>query len=59
MATKKIKVEIGEGLPDENTKGEFYKDINSNTMYKKIEGSWVEKPIIPSVWNPIFKKYKG
>ena len=55
MATKKIKVETGEGVPNDTIKGEFYKDINSNIMYQKIEDSWVEKPITPSVWNPIFK----
>ena len=56
MATKKIKVETGEGLPDENTKGEFYKDLNTDILYFKNEsGLWEEKPIKSSVWNPIYK----
>ena len=56
MATKKIKVELGEGLPDENTKGEFYKDLLTDILYFKNEvNSWEEKPIKPSVWNPIYK----
>ena len=58
MATKKIKVEVetGEGLPDENTKGEFYKDLNTDVLYFKNKAKlWEEKPIKPSIWNPICK----
>ena len=56
MATKKIKVETGEGLPDENTKGEFYKDLLTDILYvKNKSGYWEEKPIKPSVWIPIYK----
>lgn len=56
MATKKIKVETGEGLPDENTKGEFYKNLLNDILYFKNEsGNWEEKPIKPSVWNPVYK----
>lgn len=54
MATKKVKVETGEGLPDENTKGEFYKDLETDTLYQKVDGVWVTKPIFPSVASPVY-----
>ena len=56
MANKKIKVTTGEGLPDENTKGEFYKDLLTDILYFKNEADlWEEKPIKPSVLNRIYK----
>ena len=59
METKKIKVETGEGLPDENTKGLFYKDILTDTLYFRNEfGNWEKKPIKPSVWNPMYRTDK-
>ena len=54
--TKEVVVEYGEGLPDENTKGEFYKNLLNDILYFKNEsGNWEEKPIKPSVWNPVYK----
>ena len=56
MATKKIKVETGEGLPDENTKGGFYKDLETDIMYfKNEEGDWEVKPINPVIKNPQYR----
>ncbi len=54
MANKKIKVTTGEGLPDENTKGEFYKDLTTDQLYEKVEGEWQIKPIFPSVVSPVY-----
>ena len=56
MATKKIKVELGEGLPNADTKGVFYKDLKTDILYfKNGSGDWEEKPIKSSIWNPVFK----
>ena len=57
MDAKEIKVETGEGFPDENTKGEFYKNILNDTLYFKNEsGNWEEKQIKPSVLSPVYYK---
>lgn len=48
MATEKIKVETGEGLPNESTKGDLYKDISTDKLYQRIDGVWVEKIVIPA-----------
>ena len=48
MATKKIKVETGEGLSNESTKSDFYKDISTDKLYQRIDGDWVEKIVIPA-----------
>ena len=56
MATKKIKVETGEGLPDENTKGGFYKDLLTDILYSKNEaGLWDKKPVIPENWGVVYQ----
>ena len=56
MATKKIKVATGEGLPDENTKGEFYKDLLTDILYSKNEtGLWDKKPVIPENFGVVYQ----
>ena len=57
MATKKIKVETGEGLPNESTKGDFYKDISTDKLYQRIDGDWVEKIVIPAKAGIIYGAY--
>ena len=56
MATKKIKVSVGDGLPDEKTVGEFYVDVVTDIMYfKNEEGGWEVKPINPTIKNPQYR----
>ena len=57
MATKKIKVETGEGLPNESTKGDFYKDISTDKLYQRIDGDWVEQIVIPAKAGIIYGAY--
>lgn len=40
-------VETGEGVPSDEIKAEFYKNIIHDVLYEKVEGKWVQKPIIP------------
>ena len=58
MDNKEIKVETGEGLPNENTKGEFYKNLLTDILYYKNEsGNWEEKQIKPKVFSPVYYKH--
>ena len=52
----KLVVSYGKGVPVATTTGNFYKDLNTDILYFKNEAKlWEEKPIKPSVWNPIIK----
>ncbi len=37
MAAKKIKVETGVGLPNNDTNGEFYKDLETDILYQMFK----------------------
>lgn len=50
MANSKSKqlVQLGEGLPTLDVQSEFYKDIQTDKLYQKLNGEWIEKTIFPS-----------
>jgi hypothetical protein len=41
-------VEYGEGAPNNETIGNFYKDLSNDLMYEKKLGEWHLKPLEPS-----------
>ena len=52
----KPNIAYGKGAPTVSTTGDFYKDLLTDTLYFKNEsGNWEEKPIKPSVLNPVYK----
>ena len=56
METNKIKVSVGDGLPDEKTVGEFYVDVATDIMYRKMDAEWIVKPTSPPVQSPVYYK---
>ena len=56
METNKIKVSVGDGLPDEKTVGEFYVDVATDIMYRKMDAEWIVKPTFPPAQSPVYYK---
>ena len=42
-------VQLGEGLPPSDLDAQFYKDINTDILYQKVDDVWEEKSIFPKV----------
>ena len=51
----KPNITYGEGAPTISTTGDFYKDLNTDILYQKLEsGEWEVKPV-----HPRYKMYIG
>ena len=44
----KNSVSYGNGKPDSNAPGSFYKDLDSDILYQRVATGWVVKPIQPA-----------
>lgn len=51
MATKAKtpKIYYGELPPTDEQEGAFYKDLNTDILYEKVESEWRKKEIIPAI----------